>query len=481
MGAINLNIIEQEDFDKETAATWYAVYKHFVDRKFQSVPLQRLCKATASNAHRLMWLGGVRSLKTSGMMQLCGWHATGVYPSNFEGYKFNRPTNILIIAQNFEQSLKKIVLNYLLNTVDERYRDLWVLFDTVGKSGVPGMFSLIGLPHFSQDGLCDGRSEIHFRSWQEGASAFQGFNAIDMIFIDEEPPFDVYLECCRRLTEMNNRRTFLFISMWPAKGRTELIRQFMDGREKEVVSDGFYYQQSGWADNPFMSEEAKADLRRNQPSWMLPAVEYGRPIFGVGKVFEFDTADIIYPTSTVPRFWKLIGGLDPAATYNGTWGACVLAVDYDSGCVYVIKEYLRNNLTFAEHGENLRRLFNYNFPIICDPAGGGEDTETRLSAMKWLKDRLGFNIIPAEKVNKAKEKAVAQVYDLKRSDNFKVFDSCVKYIEEFSAYSRDDSGRIVKENDHILDASFYALAKLSLAQDINTLHYRNSCIARGWY
>ena len=37
----------------------------------------------------------------------------------------------------------------------------------------------------------------------------------------------------------------------------------------------------------------------------------------------------------------------------------------------------------------------------------------------------------------------------------KVFSSCQPWLEEFRLYRRDDRGRIVKQNDHLLDATRY--------------------------
>ncbi|MNL64102.1 Terminase-like family protein [compost metagenome] len=47
----------------------------------------------------------------------------------------------------------------------------------------------------------------------------------------------------------------------------------------------------------------------------------------------------------------------------------------------------------------------------------------------------------------------------------KVFASCRNWIDEYRIYRRDDKGRIVKERDHLMDATRYLVKTgLSLAR-----------------
>lgn len=474
-------------YDKKTFPSFkgsvYKIHKKLTHIQYIAPALRRLIKATSEGARNLLWLGGTRSLKTSSMMQLCGWHATGVYPDgitthkynetpyNYDGYKYTRPVKILVCSLT-NVMLRDITQSYLVRGEGDRPPDFSSYVGYINKPGVKGLFEQLEIPHFT-DGEYDGVSTLIFKSAEEGAQNFQGYNGIDCVFLDEEPPYSVFKECLNRLAGINNRRTFLFLSQWAGLGKTELVKYFIEGKEKDVVNGYTFYTQSGWADNPFLPPEEIKKMEQDYPAWELPARKYGIPVFGQGKVFEFLISDIItddLQIDDIPMDWNLIGGVDPSATSNGTWGGCLLAEAPD-GCVYLINEYLATNKRLDEHGENIRVMFSAlpNVPLVCDPAGGGENYE-RQSALEYLRDEEKLNILVAEKANQAKNHAINKIYLLKRQNKFKICKRCVKTLEQFDQYARDENNKIIKANDHIIDACFYALNKIGCARSKNVLY-----------
>lgn len=482
---------EQQEREKQ-------IYKKQIDLihlQYVHPNLRRLARATAEGAKSLMWLGGTRSCKTSSMMQLCGWHATGIYPDGitthllnespyiYDGYKYERPVRILVVALTSKMA-RDILQEYLIKGTGSRPADILTISDYTAQAGVRGLYEKIHVPHFT-DGAYDGESEIIFKSVEEGAEKFQGYNNIDCIFIDEEPKYDVFKECRNRLTSMENRKTFLFLSQWPVKGKSEVVNFFYQNKDKDVVCDYTFYTQSGWCQNPFISAGEIEVMKLDYPAWELPARMEGTPTFGQGKIFGFlitDANSIIVDDinfDSIPEHWNLIGGIDPSATSNGTWGACLLAEDpttrgknisstedptINIGTVYMIKDYLVTDKVLNEHGSNLRRLFNYlsSVPLVCDPAGGGENAE-RQSALEYLRDTEKLNILVAEKVNQAKNRAIQKIWMLHNRNKFKICRGCVNALEQFEQYSRDEKNQIIKQNDHIIDACFYALNKIDNA------------------
>lgn len=470
----------------------YKIHLSLVHQQYISPILKRIISATNQGARNLLWLGGTRSLKTSSMMQLCGWHATGVYPDGityhplnkcgymFDGYKYVRPTKILVVSLT-NVMLRDIVQAYLIRGEGERLPDLSTYTNYILKSGIKGLYEKIFVPHFTS-GIYDGDSEIIFKSVEEGAANFQGFNGIDCIFMDEEPKYDVFKECLNRLAGVNNRKTFLFLSQWAGKGKTELVKYFIEGKDKDVVSDYTFYTQSGWNDNPFLSQEEINKMEKDYPAWELPARKHGIPVFGQGKVFEFLISDIITDDillDDIPMHWNMIGGIDPSATSNGTWGGCLLAED-EEGSIYMIKDYLATNRRLDEHAVNLRIMFSGlpNIPLVCDPAGGGENYEKQ-SALEYLRDTEKLNILVAEKANQAKNHAINKIYLLKRQNKFKICRSCVKALEQFDQYARDENNKIIKQNDHVIDACFYALNRINCARSKNLLYTLNARYSDG--
>ena len=53
------------------------------------------------------------------------------------------------------------------------------------------------------------------------------------------------------------------------------------------------------------------------------------------------------------------------------------------------------------------------------------------------------------------ESGIYEVWQRMSSGRLKVFKSLGNWLSEFRLYRRDEKGRIVKENDHLMDATRY--------------------------
>ena len=63
---------------------------------------------------------------------------------------------------------------------------------------------------------------------------------------------------------------------------------------------------------------------------------------------------------------------------------------------------------------------------------------------------LGLDIDLPEK---GVEYGIQQVYNRMSTGQLKVFASCEQWFDEFRLYRRNEDGRIVKENDHLMDCT----------------------------
>lgn len=416
--------------------------------------------ASGLTARQRMWLGGVRTLKTSSILKEVSCHLHGIYPEWWNGYKYDRPTRWLVGTVKKEKT-RDVLQKYLL-TGDSQFNlkpfihPSLVTEDYKSKEVSKG-FGKIFIRHVS-----GGISELKFGSFEEGASKHQS-ETLDGVHIDEAPSHELYMEFLNRTAAFGDYRTFVLISMWPEFGRDELVDFFMNKGSAGESVDHHFYMHSSWSDNPFLPEAEKTRLRLGSPDYLLEAREHGIPIFGVGKVFTVKESDIICPRFEIPSWFRLIAGIDPSATSKGFWGAVLMAYDPDNDVVYVIRDYKKSGLTMSEHCDNLLKFIPSWCYAICDPAGGGEDQATKESALQFL-SRHGIHIVKANKAKMRKEAIIGEIEIRMRSDKFKSFETCPFYRDEMRRYSRDEKGRILKENDHTLDASFYALAALSYAK-----------------
>ena len=63
---------------------------------------------------------------------------------------------------------------------------------------------------------------------------------------------------------------------------------------------------------------------------------------------------------------------------------------------------------------------------------------------------MGLDLAPADN---AVESGIYDTWTLLSAGKLKAFASCQDWISEYRIYRRDDKGRVVKKNDHLMDAS----------------------------
>jgi hypothetical protein len=75
---------------------------------------------------------------------------------------------------------------------------------------------------------------------------------------------------------------------------------------------------------------------------------------------------------------------------------------------------------------------------------------------------LGLELYPADN---AREAGIFNVLQRLSTGRLKVFTTCPEWLSEFRLYRRDDKGNIVKENDHLMDATRYnVMSGLAIAR-----------------
>lgn len=152
-------------------------------------------------------------------------HLTGDYPHWWTGYRFSGAIEAWAAGKTNETT-RDIVQKSLLGPVKfegSRKR-------LAGTGMIPG-YKLGQLVWKSSD-LIDtikvlhvsgGWSELGIKSYQQGRGSFEG-TAKHVIWLDEEPPFDIYGECLIRTATTMGR---VFNTFTPLEGLSETVLQFM--------------------------------------------------------------------------------------------------------------------------------------------------------------------------------------------------------------------------------------------------------------
>lgn len=191
-------------------------------------------------------------------------------------------------------------------------------------------------------------------------------------------------------------------------------------------------------DNPHYPKEEFARAKRTFNEQLFAMRYLGEFRRMEGLVYSDWKAENIIEPFEIPKDWRLIGGIDFG--FHNPFVSLDIAIDSD-GVHYVCSEHYRSGMLLKDHGKNLDGRITYS----ADPSAKQEIEELK---------GLGMAIEPA---NNEVEMGIQKVTELIRDRRLKVFKTCQNLIDEFETYHRDEKGKIIKENDHALDALRYAV------------------------
>ena len=148
-------------------------------------------------------------------------HLTGLYPDWWPGLRFHRPIEVWA-AGDTSETTRDIVQAILMGPLGDLGGGLIPKNRIVGepskRMGVAGAMDTARIRHASgYDCL------LGFKSYDQGRKKFQG-TAKNLIWLDEEPPADVYDECVMRLMTTDGHMLCTFT---PLSGLTEVALRYM--------------------------------------------------------------------------------------------------------------------------------------------------------------------------------------------------------------------------------------------------------------
>lgn len=154
-------------------------------------------------------------------------HLTGLYPDWWEGSWFDAPVKFWAAGKTNETT-RDIVQNKLFGDVkgsgpSKRVTGTGLIpLDNIGdiswKQGVSDLIDKVEIKHAS-----GGTSILGLKSYQQGRGAFEGTEQ-DGIWLDEEPPMDIYGECLIRTATTDG---LIYMTFTPLDGMTQTVLQFI--------------------------------------------------------------------------------------------------------------------------------------------------------------------------------------------------------------------------------------------------------------
>ncbi|HSH67636.1 MAG TPA: terminase family protein [Bacteroidia bacterium] len=293
-------------------------------------------------------------------------------------------------------------------------------------------------------------SYLDFKSYEQGRKAFEGTEQ-DLILLDEEPPMDVYAECLIRLMTTNGH---LLMTFTPLDGMTEVIMEYLHEGKHLEDDEVKYVVTAGWDDAPHLSEQQKKELLATIPEYQKEARTKGIPQLGSGAIYPISEEEIVVDPFEIPEHWPKGYGLDVG--WNCT-AAVWAAHDRETDIIYLYHEYKAGKKEPELHASAIKSPGEWITGAI-DPAARGRAQKDGLQLLKIYQD-LGLKIVPADN---SREAGIFDVYQRLTTGKLKVFKTLRGWLEEFRLYRRDDDGKIVKRDDHLMDATRYIIKTKSI-------------------
>lgn len=425
-----------------------------------------LFAAGATYRQRLM-LASNRSGKTAAAAYEVACHLTGLYPPFWVGHRFNKPISAWA-AGDTSGTTRNIIQTALLgptSTVESRKWEGMIpptlVYDVTRKQGLPSAIQTIWVRHAS-----GGMSDLELMSYDQKREAFQGTTK-QIVWLDEECPADIYSEALIRTMTCDG---LMLVTMTPLMGLTPFLSEWLersvletigdDGKTtlgsaqthvfgksedaEEVVSDetlSRYTVMATWDDCPHLSEKAKAEMLREFPAYQRDARSRGIPALGSGAIYPIPESEVRCAPFEIPEHWPRAFAMDTGWDWTAAvWGA----VDRETQTCYIYAVYKRSHAEAPIHAEAIRAKGAW-IPGVGDAAAiSNQDGQQFLAIYR----RFGLDL---ELADKSVEAGIMSVWERLSAGKLKVFSSCGPFFDEYRLYRRDEKGRIVKQNDHVMD------------------------------
>ena len=422
---------------------------------YQPYPKQAQFHEAGAQHRERLFMAGNRVGKT-----LCGaaemaMHLTGNYPEWWKGKRFDKPIRAWAAGVT-NQSTRDVVQEKLLGPPLREWEHGTGMIPkasighiTKAQSSISGLIDTVGIAHVSGK-----YSTLQFKSYEQGREKWQGAG-LEVIWLDEECPSDLYFEA---LTRTNETGGIVYLTFTPILGASEIVRRFL--LEK---SPSRHMVEATIDDALHFTEKQRAEIIASYPPHEAEARTKGIPTLGSGRIFPVQEELIAIKQRDIPRHWARIAALDfgwehPAAAVELAW-------DRDQDVVYVTRCHRASHMTPITHAAALRPWGKLRWMWPRD--GRRETLEGAGIALAQQYKAQGLDMWPThaqfEDGSVSVEAGLMEMLDRMKTNRLKVFDHHLDWFSEFRLYHRKD-GRVVKENDDLLSATRYALMMLRFAQ-----------------
>lgn len=202
-----------------------------------------------------------------------------------------------------------------------------------------------------------------------------------------------------------------------------------------------------WGETPHLDKSAQDALLASYPPFERDARTKGIPQLGAGAIYPVPESEVICAPFDVPAWWPRVYGLDVG--WNRT-AAVWAAIDRETDIAYLYSEHYRAQAEPSVHAEAIRARGEW-MPGVIDPASRGRGQADGQQLLQSYTD-LGLHLMLADN---GVETGLLEVWQRLSTGRLRVFSNLNNWLHEYRSYHRDEKGKVVKQLDHLMDATRY--------------------------
>jgi len=419
---------------------------------YEPYPKQEAFHAHGKTFRERLLLASNQTGKTYCASAEMSYHLTGNYPIWWQGRTFHDPIAAWAIGVSSEltrDSCQRLLFGRAsapgTGLVPKR-----LIVDTTASRGVSDAYDTVTVRHVS-----GGNSTIGFKSYQQDRAKLQA-ETLDVVWMDEEPPYDIYAEAVTRTNASNG---MIMLTFTPLEGMSEVVRLFYP---RPTTPDRILIQMTIDDAAHFTPEQRKRIVAFYKPH-EREARTRGIPQLGSGKVFAVPEDAFVIEAFVIPRHWPRLMGIDLG--YDHPFGAVNIAHDREADAVYVTHALSVTQHTVAQHAAILKGWGSLTPVAWPHDAASHDRTSGEPIAELYRKQglKMCFEHATFPEGGFGIEASIADMIDRLESGRLKVFSHLSDLLEELRNYHRKD-GRPVKQHDDVISALRYALMMLRFAR-----------------
>lgn len=311
----------------------------------------------------------------------------------------------------------------------------------------------IAVEHPSALYVTDDFIVTHNTKWQA--------DTLDGVWMDEEPPMDIYSEA---LTRTNATGGIVFITFTPLLGMSAVVRRFLKEKPEGTgvvtmtIEDAEHY-----------TPEERAKIIAAYPEHEREARARGIPMMGSGQVFPIAESIIKCDPFPIPAHWARINAMDFGIEHPAAFVR--IAHDRDTDTLYVYDCWRVKGRGIMEQAGMILAKGCQHEPWAW-PHDGLQRDKGSAVPLKNQFAGYGINMLPGraefEKDSKGVsagvgvEAGLSLMLERMQTRRFRVFSHLNDWFEELRMYHRKD-GVVVKEDEDLISASRYGTMMLRKA------------------